>query len=116
MRPEPRSTMAPTTPGNSRLRWRAPEERPPARAARATFLEDDALPIRVLRYPAAPPAVEPDGRRSGGSQLLEQRLVPLGHGRRRGPALHERAPRRTHRPRPGRIVEQGGDRMGEGVG
>src|ERR671918_1003845 len=76
-RAEPSSTMAPMTPGNRRLRWRPAEERPPARAARATFFDEDALPIRALRYPAAHGLVEagpeaertrspgPSGRGSG---------------------------------------------------
>src|SRR5919108_4654631 len=122
MRLTPRMTISATAPGNSRLRCRGPaERRPPARAARATFLADDALPISAPRYLAERPRREPwdlagSGASAGrppGPQLLEQCLVPLGDRSRRHPALDEGPARGPHGPGLLGPVEQLGHRRGE---
>ena len=80
---------------------RAP--RPPARAARATFLAEEALPMARRGYRRAWP-----GRQQRRPQLLEQRLVALGDGGGRRPGLDEAAarPRPSASPRSGSSSER----------
>src|SRR5690554_2301705 len=108
MSPEPSSTISAMTPGNRRLCWRRPAERPPARAARATFLDDEALPMTPPRLSGGPAPAR--------TQLLEELLVALGDRRRRGPALHEGPAGPAHGGGPVGVLQQGHDRVGERLG
>ena len=110
-RPQPSSTIPPITPGKRRLRCLLAADRPPAACgARATFLEEEALPIRVPRVSAdgQPPAARTRARRT----------APRSARRRRParPSLDERPAGRGPSPGPLGVVEQRGQRLGERLG
>src|SRR5690349_16560634 len=87
--------------GNSRLRRCPPRApRPPARAARATFLAEDALPMARRGYRPTPAGHQhPEWRRarSGVTELVEQRLVAVGDVGGGRPGLDEAAAGRSQR-------------------
>src|SRR5690606_38969773 len=110
MRPTPRTTIAPMATGNSGCDRLVELPPPPARATRATFFAEDALPIRPPRLPpgrsdsragSLAPAAS-----AGRHQRAEQLGVALGDVRRRRPGLHEATAGLAHRPRLVRMFDQ----------